>query len=245
MTSAFGPFLKKLSRHGPPSRTEEAALLAAFAPTRTLQPGEEILRQFSEPSESTLLVSGLCGRLVSLAGGAQQLTALHVAGDFVDLHAFVLGRMDHSVVALTPCEIATIGHSALRNVTKIYPRLARSLWFLTMVDAATHRQWLTMLGRRDALQRGAHLVCELYTRLSDVGLTDGGRFGFPMTQAAIGDVLCLSKVHVNRVVKDLRAHGLVSWNRREIEILDWPGLVKLAEFEPTYLQLETVPDPGR
>lgn len=241
----FEPFLKKLSRHGPPSQAEQAALLAAFAPTRTLQAGEEILRQFSEPSESTLLLSGFCGRLVSLVDGAQQLTAVHLAGDFVDLHAFVLGRMDHSVVALTSCQIATVAHSALRNLTETYPRLARSLWFLTMVDAATHRQWLTTLGRRDALQRGAHLVCELYTRLNDVGLTDGQKFSFPMTQAGVGDILCLSKVHVNRVVKDLRARGLVAWSRRDIEILDWPGLVKLAEFEPTYLQLEPVPDPAR
>lgn len=89
----FEPFIHTLSRHGPPSKTEATALLAAFSAPRAVQVGEEILRQFSEPSESTVLVSVVCGRLVSLVDGAQQVTPVHVAGDFVDLNAFDLGGL--------------------------------------------------------------------------------------------------------------------------------------------------------
>jgi DNA-binding transcriptional regulator LsrR (DeoR family) len=60
----------------------------------------------------------------------------------------------------------------------------------------------------------------------------------PLTQAEVADVLSLSSVHVNRVIQDLRSLGLVKWDRRSVQVLDWAGLRETAEFEPTYLQLE-------
>lgn len=228
----------KLERYGPPSAEEFDALAAIMTPLRTIAHGQVLIQQFSAPQESTLLVSGLMGRLVTLRGGSQQITALQVPGDFVDLHAFLLARMDHSVVALTECSVTTAPHRELMRLTDRYPTLARALWYLTIVDASIHRHWLTVLGRRDALGRLAHLLCELYVRLDDVGLVEDRGFDLPLTQSDAGDVLGLSAVHVNRVAQQLRARGIVSWNRRRIEIRDWRTLSDLAEFEPTYLQLE-------
>jgi CRP-like cAMP-binding protein len=230
--------LRRLARYGPPDAEEQDALAAIFTPLRTFQAGATMLSQFDKPRESTLLLSGLVGRVVTLKGGAQQITALQVPGDFVDLHAFLLARLDHSILALTDCVVTTAPHVALRPLMDRYPRLGRALWYLTLVDASIHRHWLTVIGRRDAIGRAAHLLCELYVRLEDVGLAKDGAFTLGLTQAEIGDVLSLSAVHVNRVVQELRARGLVSWDRRSVLIRDWDGLCDLAEFEPTYLQLE-------
>lgn len=231
-------FLHRIGRYGPPDVEERAALLAILTPTKTVAGGQIVIHQFSKPSESTLLLSGLMGRVVTLRGGSQQITALQVPGDFVDLHGFLLARMDHSVVAMTACTFTTAPHVSLQRVTDRYPRLARALWYLTLVDASIHRHWLTVLGRRDALGRIAHILCELHVRLQDVGLAEDGAFLLALTQAELGDVLGLSAVHVNRVVQELRSRGLVSWDRRHVHIKDWLALCQLAEFEPTYLQLE-------
>ncbi len=230
--------LHKLHRYGPPGAQECEALAAIMTPPRTYAAGQELISQFSAPKESTVLLSGMIGRLVTLRGGSQQLTALQVPGDFVDLHAFLLARMDHSVVALTECTVTTAPHAQLKVLTDRYPRLARALWYLTIVDASIHRHWLTVLGRRGALARTAHIICELYVRLNDVGLVKDGAFMLPLTQAESGDALALSAVHVNRVIQELRARDLVSWEKRRVHIKDWQGLCALAEFEPTYLQLE-------
>jgi CRP-like cAMP-binding protein len=230
--------LRKLSRYGPPSPEECDALAAIMTRPKSFVAGQEVIRQFSEPAESTLLLTGMMGRLVTLEGGSQQITALQVPGDFVDLHAFLLGRMDHSVVAMAECTTSTAPHTKLQELTDRYPRLARALWFLTVVDASIHRQWLTVIGRREGLGRAAHLLCELYVRMGDVGLVADDTFAMPLTQADAGDALGLSAVHVNRVVQELRARGLVVWERRQVQVKDWPGLRALAEFNPTYLQLE-------
>ena len=229
--------LKKLSRYGPPSAEECTALAGIMTPVRRFSAGQEVIQQYSAPKESTVLLSGMMGRLVTLRGGTQQITALQVPGDFVDLHAFLLARMDHSVVAMNACETTTAPHGELRRLCDRYPRLARALWYLTVVDASIHRHWITVFGRRDAIARAAHLLCELHVRLEDVGLTDDGQFELPLTQAHAGDVLGLSAVHVNRVIQELRARSVVTWDRRRVQIKDWDALVDIAEFDATYLQL--------
>lgn len=66
-------------------------------------------------------------------------------------------------------------------------------------------------------------------------------FELPLTQADLGDVLGLSTVHVNRVIQQLRVHRLVTWSEKRIVIEDWPRLQQVAEFDPTFLNLENEP----
>jgi CRP-like cAMP-binding protein len=97
------------------------------------------------------------------------------------------------------------------------------------------------MGRRSALEHTAHLLCELFLRLRAVGLTEDDSFKLPLTQVELGDTLGLSTVHVNRVVQELRAKGLITWRGATLVIDDWKRLQGLAEFDPTYLSLEVEP----
>ena len=169
--------------------------------------------------------------------GARQITELNVPGDFVDLHSLMMTPMDHGVVALTTCTIARSPHEELRRLTETEPHLTRLLWMDTLIDAAVHRQWIAGLGRRTAVARLSHLLCELYLRLKTVQRAGGCRMELPLSQAVLADVLGLSDVHVNRSIALLRVADLVKWTGRVIEICDWDGLVRQAEFDPTYLRL--------
>jgi CRP-like cAMP-binding protein len=220
---------------------ERAALAGCMSPQRGVTAGQEIVREGSSPHESTLLIDGMTARVVTLLDGSQQITALHVGGDFVDLHSFLLRRMDHSVVTLTDCTIATIAHPKLRDLTSRYPHLTRLLWLSTLLDAAIHRQWLVAMGRRNAAAQLAHLLCELYLRLEVVKLAADHAFELPLNQAQLANALGRSRATVNGAVQHLRAEQLVQWSGSHIELIDWTGLVGLAQFDPTYLQLETMP----
>ena len=111
----------------------------------------------------------------------------------------------------------------------------------TLIDAAVHREWLTAMGRRPANGHLAHLICELFLRLKVAGQAEGDTIQLPMTQAELGDALGLSTVHVNRVLQNLRGDGLVRWQGSSLTILDWERLQQLAEFTPTYLNLQHEP----
>lgn len=219
------------------SEEERGVLEDAIVDVRDIGPDQDLVRQGSRPTASTLLLDGYTIRYHDLASGKRQISAVHVTGDFLDLHSFLIRRMDHSVATLSPCQVAMVPHARLREITEKYPHLTRILWLSTLIDAAIHREWVVSMGRRSAVARLAHLVCELYVRLQQVGGTDGQRFHFPVTQVELGDILGLSVVHVNRSLQDLRAGGAVSWHDEQICVRDWDRLKQIAEFDDDYLHL--------
>ena len=142
-------------------------------------PTERLSRTGRELTVSTLLLKGMMCRYKDLRNGERQISELHVAGDFVDLHSFTLKKLDHSIMSLTPCTIATVPHQKLAAITEQYPHLTRVYWFHTNLDAAVHREWELSLGRRSALAKIASLFCELHARLAIVGLTEGSNYPLP------------------------------------------------------------------
>ena len=71
------------------------------------------------------------------------------------------------------------------------------------------------------------------------GLTHDKSFDFPVTQAELGDALGRSVVHVNRTLRLLRAGGLIGPQSTRIVLLDLPRLKEAAEFDPSYLQVQS------
>jgi CRP-like cAMP-binding protein len=232
------PFLLKYERRAALAPEELADLDALLEPPRTVPIHGDLVRQGERPDHSVVLLSGLAGRNHSFRDGGRQFSQLHVAGDFVDLHSFLLNTMDHSVTALTESQVAHVPHERLKRMTSRSPRLARLLWLDTLIDGAVHRQWIARMGRLSSVANFAHLLCELHERYGLVDMVRDDGFDLTLTQADLADVLGLSAVHVNRIVQELRASGAVTWDGRRLTVLDWSRLVGMAEFDPTYLQLE-------
>ena len=63
----------------------------------------------------------------------------------------------------------------------------------------------------------------------------------PLTQIDLSDALGLSTVHTNRTLQRLRRTGAITWDYGVAEVLDWPLLQELGQFDPTYLQIEKLP----
>lgn len=217
---------------------EEAALRGTIVDTIVHPAGRTIVRAGEELNYSTLLLDGLLGRYKDLKNGQRQITHVHVPGDFADLHSFTLKRLDHALLALSPCTIARASHTRIRQITETLPHLTRVMWYSTNVDAAIHREWEVSLGRRSAIQRAAHLFCELYVRLGVVGLAEADGYRLALSQAEMAECLGLTPVHVNRVLRELRERGLVEFRAGRVTFQDLPGLKRLAEFDPGYLYLE-------
>lgn len=220
------------------SETEAASLEAAVARTAEFRPKQIIVRQQVPLSQCTLLLEGFVERYKDTPEGRRQILAIHVPGDFVDLHSYPLKRLEHSVAALTAVKVALFPHAAVRGLTEQSATLTELLWRSTLIDAAINREWIVSIGARSAAVRLAHLFCEIYTRLERVGLTDGLRFAFPLTQIDLADATGLTPVHANRMLRQLREQGLVEFRGGVAAILDWPGLRSFAEFDPGYLFLE-------
>ena len=241
LSPGLEPLFRRLALRDTVSDEERAALSEVLKEVRSLPAGSDIVREGERPGRSTLVLSGITCRYRNLENGKRQITAIHVPGDFVDLHSFLIKQMDHSVGTLSPCVVVYAPHEGLERITERLPHLTRLLWLLTLIDASIHRQWLVTMGAYPALNRTAHLLCELFTRLTFDSGQVGTSLTVPITQQDLGDTLGLSTVHTNRVVQELRARGLIQWQNQEIRMLNWAGLADLAQFDPLYLHLGKEP----
>jgi CRP-like cAMP-binding protein len=234
------PLIERLRRSDHISDAECRALQSS-ADQRLSFPPRTCLAKARVPlKNSQLLTEGFVSRETELPDGRRRILAIHVPGDFVDLHGFVLKSLDHDVFSLTQTTIVTFPHEKLLPLLSEHHHMARVLWFATAVDAAIHREWISSYGR-SAVARLAHLFCELRTRLEAVDLADSSSYALPLTQIDLADATALTPVHVNRTLRQLREARLVDFRSGRVEIYDLAGLERLAGFNPAYLFLNPVP----
>ncbi|WP_374942397.1 Crp/Fnr family transcriptional regulator [Sphingomonas sp.] len=206
-----------------------------LANVHTLPSRHLLVRQGAPVHVSTLLLDGFICRYMDDREGHRQIVAVHVPGDFVDLHGFPMKRLDHDLATIGPAKVAELSHDALERIVEQRPRLTRLLWFSTLLDAAMHREWIFRLGRLGADGRVAHFFCEMNCRLEMVGLASDGHFALPLTQADLAEACGITGVHVNRVLRSLREQDLLTYRHGIVDIRNPARLKALAEFDPQYL----------
>lgn len=225
-------------RHAALNPDERGVLEAAISNVQQVAGRRTIIPARTPLSESTLLVEGFMCRYLDDRNGRRQLVAIHVPGDFVDLHAYPLQTLEHDVASITPVTIATISHSALDAIIEHRPSMARKLWYASLLDAAVHRAWMFRLGRLDAGGRIAHFICETDARLQAVGLSDGQMFDLGITQTDLAEICGVTSIHVNRVMRGLREEGIMTFRSATVEIHDAMRLQRRGQFDPYYLYLD-------
>jgi CRP-like cAMP-binding protein len=235
--SPLEPLVRKLGRWEHLAAADKTAILSLPYNRRTFAPGGYIVRERDEAHYSCVLLSGFAYRQKVVAKGARQILSIHISGDMVDLQNAVLNIADHSVQALTDLEVAMISRDAIRELTLSHPAVGLSLWYDTLVDGSIFREWVANVGRRDALTRVAHLLCEFCVRLRSAGLCEGLAFNLPMTQEQLADCTGLTSVHVNRTLKELERRGLILRDLRSVTIPDWHALIRAGDFNETYLHM--------
>ncbi len=232
------PLIAKLEKIARLSDDDRQALSEICRDIREVAARRDIIGEGDRPDNVHVMLSGWAARYKVLPDGSRQITAFLIPGDFCDLHVTILKQMDHGIQALTPATVAFIPHQVMQDLPLHRPELARALWWATLVDEAVLREWIVKIGRRDAYQGVAHLLCELHARMRHVGLVDEGRFPLPLTQEELADALGLTPVHVNRTLKQLEAEGLITRNKRQVKFPDWERMRGVADFNQRYLHLE-------
>jgi CRP-like cAMP-binding protein len=212
----------------------ELARLTAQS-TATVEPRRDLIREGDAPHSIYLILDGWGCRYRTLQDGRRQIVDFVVPGDLCDLNLFILDRMDHSIGALTRLQVAEIGRDDLHRVVTNHPNITTALWWQELVSISIHREWIVNVGQRNARERIAHLLCEMFLRLETVGLTNGFSCNFPPTQYDIADATGLTSVHVNRSIQELRRHGLVVIDKQTLTIPDMLALQQAALFNPEYL----------
>jgi CRP-like cAMP-binding protein len=231
------PLTRKLSNFAPLTESDESLLDSMISRDEWFQRDIDIVTEGMIPRSVFVLKEGMAARYRSLPNGARQIMTFLIPGDLCDVHVFLLKGMDHSIGTITPVRIGAISRERMMELFSTRPRISAALWWSSQQEEAMLRERIVALGRRDARGRIAYLLCELLWRYASIGLAVMDSFRLPLTQSELGDTLGLTSVHVNRILKEFRAKGLIAMERGTISLLEVAKLQELAEFNQDYLQL--------
>jgi CRP-like cAMP-binding protein len=231
-------FAKKLGAFVALSDQELSALDRLYARRKKFSAGRDMVHQGQTNQSAYILASGWVCSYKLLSGGTRQIVDFQIPGDFLGLRSVLFRTADHNIEPVTRVEASEVLVSDLLETFTNTPRLATAVLWAASRDEAMVVEHLVGIGRRDAKERTAHFLLELGARLKLVGLGTALGYSCPLSQYLLADAMGLSAVHVNRVLRELREEGLVTFQQGKVTIHDLDGLVKLADFDKSYLDHE-------
>jgi CRP-like cAMP-binding protein len=232
------PFARKLGAFVALSDEDLAMLDRLHQRRRTFAAGMDMVHQGQANQSAYILATGWACSYKLLPNGGRQIVDFQIPGDFLGLRSVLFRTADHNIEPVTPVEASEVIVADLLDAFANTPRLATAVLWAASRDEAMVVEHLVGLGRRNALERTAHYLLELKARLRLVGMGNHEGYDCPLSQYMLADALGLSAVHVNRVLRQLREMGLLTFQNRHVTIDDFEGLVTLADFDKTYLDQE-------
>lgn len=189
-----------------------------------------------EPANDLSVISrGWAFRYKMLADGRRQIIDFLIPGDVLTLPKERPIGVSYSVEALTSVVTCSLPSHGVRDAFDA--RDDRHGWVAGREAQIERRvmEHFASVGRRDAMERLAHLLLEIHWRMTVRGLTIGNSCVFPASQHQIGDAIALTNAHVSRLLRRLKEQGIVEASNSTIEIHDIERLRDLCAFDDSYL----------
>jgi CRP-like cAMP-binding protein len=232
------PFARKLSAFVQLSKDDLSVLSDVYRRRRSFVAGRDMIHQGQKDHSAFIVASGWACSYKILPGGSRQIVDFQIPGDFLGLRSVLFRTADHNVEPITRVHASEVKEHDLIAAFTHTPRLATAVLWAASRDEAMVVEHLVDLGRRSATERMAHFLLELGVRLRLVGMADRTGYQCPLSQYLLADALGLSAVHVNRVLRELREEGLVTFQKGKVVFDNYEGLVEFAGFDRGYLDHE-------
>ena len=233
MIDALIQRMENFSHLDPLSRNELRA--ACIAHAQYFSPRQVIFSAGEQALGAYFVLSGFACRNLHLPNGKRPITELLLPGDVFGTRAFLLKPNDHAVSSLTHVQAAFLSRTTLSRWSRRSPSLTEALWRARTLQGAIHGEWLINVGSRTAIERLAHLFCELLVRLQAVSLATPDACIIPLSQANLADATGLTAVHVNRTLARLSRLGISTFRHNRLVVHDLARLQEIGGFTPEYL----------
>lgn len=236
---AASPLLVNLRRFGFLDTGDVEAIHAIAASAKLYPAGKILFHEGRSPDHVYLFVHGMGCRYKLSPSGQRQILGFLIPGDLCDVQFLAPSPPDHSVTLLSDAKLVKIPTRRLQDLLADRPCVDRALELAAIQDFSILREWLLNVGQRNALEKLAHLFCEMQVRLESVGqVDDDGSIELPVNQLTLADTTGLTPVHVNRTLQRLRREGLIRLCQRRLMILDFERLAAVAGFDGSYLRVK-------
>lgn len=222
----------------PLSGPDRAALQQVVTESvREVPARRDILREGDQRTSLLFVLQGWGCRYKQLPDGRRQVVSFMLPGDMCDADTGITEYMDHTIGAITTMKVAEVKFQRFAALRERHPAVSQAIARYQRAQIAIQREWSTSLGQRSAIERLAHLLCELFLRMDSVGAAERNSCDLPLTQTDLADACGLTPVHLNRTLQELRREGIVEHFKRRLIVPDLGALMNRGLFEPSYLHL--------
>jgi CRP-like cAMP-binding protein len=221
---------KRLSTCVTLSAREQELLLRKTRFFTTYQAGSTVPMPKERGLRPIVIASGWACRERITHSGRRQILSILLPGDVI------WGRGDDcaidllETVAITRLRVVSLA-SAMRSLDRdpaSFATLNQGLEMLQLGEAKDLVDHAARLGAR-ADQRIAGLILHLFKRCRAISFVTGRSFVMPLKQPCLGSLAGLSNIHVNRVLRQFKAEGVLRLKAGIVEILDWSRLASIEE----------------
>lgn len=228
--------LRKMTLYGAISESHLDVIQSMRQERRSVRAKRTIYREGRPTDEIAIVYDGWAAAFKLLPDGRRQVLSFLLPGDCTGLALVDSDRLHYSVQALTDVSLCLLDRRDLAKLVFHDGELAAHFASVCARQRQLCDQQIVDLGRRNAVERVAHLIVTLYYRLQHRGMTENATMPFPLRQQDIADAAGLTSIHVSRVFGTLTGDGVVERKKRMLKIHDMPALKEIASTSDRDLQ---------
>ena len=195
---------------------DEFEVLERIKYYRNYEAGQPIIWAGDEMDFVASVVTGIASLTQTMEDGRTQIVGLLLPSDFLGRPGRGVASFD--VTAVSDVTVCCFRRKPFEELLKTTPHVGERLLEMTLDELDAAREWMTVLGRKNAREKIASLLAIIAKRDAILHLEqaeNGTRFDLPLTREAMADYLGLTLETVSRQMSALKKDGtiLLSGNR--------------------------------
>jgi CRP/FNR family transcriptional regulator len=205
--------------------TETESLDRLMFARRKIAAGQTLFRPGDRFQFIYAVRSGTFKSSLTVAGGHEQVTGFHMAGELMGLDGLANGAHASSAIALEDTDVCAIQYSHLSDLATHSGNLQMVLARLMSREIVREHSLMVLLGSMNAEERLAAFLLNLSQRLKARGYS-ASEFHLRMSRAEIGSYLGMKLETVSRTFSAFQQQGLLEVDKKHVRLTDVEGLAR-------------------
>ncbi|WP_052418410.1 Crp/Fnr family transcriptional regulator [Pseudooceanicola atlanticus] len=231
-------FAARLSRYADLTEHEHTFVSRMEENERRVRHEEVLVEIGQTPENLFILKEGWAVARSRNLNGRTQVVRIYLPGEMIGLPGLGTRNAAHEIAMITDGVVCPFPRDHMTAVYAKAPRLAALLTAISSLDQIALKDRLAMMGVGSARERMAHFLLDVHERLLQTNPELGRRFRLPLRQVDIGEVLGLTKVYVNRLLRGFTDEELIEIQRPYVRMLQPERLRDIAQYTNRYEQLD-------
>lgn len=203
-------------------------LLETIVRNRRIFKRGELLYRIGEPLRAVYAIR--CGSVKSYVltnDGRVQITGFHITGEVIGLGAMAANQYMSEARALETTMVCEVPIDVLEAYSAEMPSIRQQMLKIMSQEILDNQELMLLLGKKNADERLATFLLSLSRRFQRRSYSPS-QFNLSMSRSDIGNYLGMAEETVCRVFTRFQDDGLLTTERRQVQLLDQDRLKSIS-----------------